>query len=188
MLSPTHINNENDNINFVLIYTVQERYDSWSEFGDVWQHWRWCMTSSVNSDWAELQPYCHIHAPAKENSLARSTEIIYETYYSFLHSNLEPWNCWLLSVTKKVAIGRQFSSNETCLKAVEVKLKVRLHLGLSVPVMSQATLLNSSENIPKISMLTWMITQQTDICRTNSMYISPSPLPPKKKFSSHPRC
>ena len=77
--------------------------------------------------------------------------------YYFLHSNLEPWNCWLLPVTNKAAIGRQFSSNETCLKAVEVKLKVRLHLGLSVPIMSQAILLDSSKNIPKISMLTWMI-------------------------------
>jgi len=28
-----------------------------------------------------------------------------------------------LPVTKKVAIGRQFLSNETCLKAVEVKFK-----------------------------------------------------------------
>jgi hypothetical protein len=88
-----------------------------------------------------------------------------------------------LPVTKKVAIGRQFSSNETCLKTVEVKLKVRLHLGLSVPIMSQATLLHSSENIPKISMLIWMITQQANICRTNSIYI-PSALHshPQKKI------
>jgi hypothetical protein len=78
IIRPTHINNEQDNINFLLIYTVQERYDSLSECGDVWQHWRWCTTSSGNSDWAELQPDCHIHAPAKENCLARSTEIVSE--------------------------------------------------------------------------------------------------------------
>jgi len=78
ILWPTHINNENDNINFVLIHTVQERCDSWSEFGDVWQHWHWCTTSSANSDWVELQPDCHIHAPAKE-----STEIISETCLFF---------------------------------------------------------------------------------------------------------